>query len=310
LTVGEGFSRYHGLIAATFTPMQADGALDLGAIAPMTETILARGVTGLYVCGSTGEGLSLSVAERKAVAAEFVRAAAGRVPVIVQVGHESLTEARGLAKHAAIAGADAISAIPPTYFQLRDVAMVVECARVVAEAAPALDFFYYHIPAMTGVEVGVADLVERCLDAIPSFAGVKFSDTRVFEMALCAENYGDRAALLFGTDEMLLSGLVGGAHGAVGSTYNFLTREAREVLDAYEAGDIAGAERAQRALTRAITSIVALGGLPALKAAMSASGVECGPPRLPLLPVGSDVEARLSKLLRVDLAADRPKESS
>ena len=89
-----------GLIAATYTPLHADGQLNLDRIAKLVDHLLADRVDGLYVCGSTGEGMSLSSDERRSVAQTFVEAAAGRVPVIVQVGHNSLAEARELAAHA------------------------------------------------------------------------------------------------------------------------------------------------------------------------------------------------------------------
>lgn len=274
--------RYHGLIAAAFTPMSADGDIDLPRIPPVAERLIADGIQGLYVCGSTGEGVSLTTAERKAVAEAYVAAAAGRVPVIVQVGHESIRQAAELAAHAEAVGADAVSAIPPTYFRPRGLRAVVACAREVAIAAPSLAFFYYHIPAMTRIEVDVAALIEASIEAIPSFAGVKYSDTKVFELQVCRERFGDRATLLFGTDEMLLSGLVAGAHGAVGSTYNFLTAESLAIVEAFRAGRLDEARRLQGTTAAIIGRLNAIGGLPALKAAMSAVGAECGPTRLPL----------------------------
>ncbi len=298
--------KYARLVAATFTPMKESGEVDLSLIAPMTEALLSRGVQGLYVCGSTGEGFSLSSAERKAVAAEFVRAAAGRVPVIVQVGHESLAEARDLAHHAASVGADAISAIPPTYFRPTDVSTIVECARTVASAAPETDFFYYHIPAKTSVEVSLTALVELCLESVPTFCGVKFSDTRVYDLSLCASRYGPDVTLLYGVDEMLLSGLSAGANGAVGSTYNFLTAEALEVLTAFRAGELGRAQEVQQRLSELINAVVSRGGLPALKAAMNASGVRCGPTRLPLREAPAEVVAELTALMRSAVAASSP----
>ena len=104
--------RLEGLIAATFTPIDGSGSVNLGAVAPMVDQLIAEGVTGLYVCGSTGEGLSLTGAERREVAAAFIEAADGRVPVVVQVGHNSLAEAAQLADHARQAGADVISDYP------------------------------------------------------------------------------------------------------------------------------------------------------------------------------------------------------
>ena len=87
-----------GLVAATFTPFRADGTINLPRIKPVIDAVIAQGATGLYVCGSTGEGPLLSTAERMLVAEATVKAAAGRVPVVIQVGHNSIVEARGLAR--------------------------------------------------------------------------------------------------------------------------------------------------------------------------------------------------------------------
>ena len=106
--------RLRGLIAAGFTPLHADGSLDLDRIGPMVEQLLDDGVEGIYAVGSTGEGVSLTTAERREVAAAYVSAVGGRCPVVIQVGHNSLAEARGLAAHARRIGATAISATPPT----------------------------------------------------------------------------------------------------------------------------------------------------------------------------------------------------
>ena len=110
---------YHitGIVPAVFTPMQPDGSLNLDLVRPMTDQLIDQGVGGLYVCGSTGEGPSLTREERMAVAEAYIAAAEGRVPVIVQVGHNSIQEAQALAAHAQAAGANAISAVPPSYFK-------------------------------------------------------------------------------------------------------------------------------------------------------------------------------------------------
>ena len=96
----------NGLIAATVTPLDSTGIVELTAIKPMIDRLIESGVTGLYVCGSTGEGMSLTCQERKNVVEASVDATGGRVPVIVQVGHNSFTDACDLAKHAMSAGAN------------------------------------------------------------------------------------------------------------------------------------------------------------------------------------------------------------
>lgn len=283
-----------GLIAATFTPMHDDGRLRLELVPAMVDRLVARGIEGLYVCGSTGEGPLLTGAERRAVAEAFVRAAAGRVPVVVQVGHTSLVEARELAEHAQAVGADAISATPATYFKPKAFTDVVDGIEAVAAGAPALPFFYYHIPPITGVEVDVAELLPAAAERVPTLVGVKFSSSLVHELAAVDL---ERFTALFGVDEMLLSGLLAGLHGAVGSTYNLMPERARATIDALARGDVAAARASQARATAIIRRLVRGHGLPMIKAAMALVGEDLGPVRGPLRRVSAgDLAA-----LRADL---------
>ncbi len=288
-----------GLVPAVFTPMHADGRLNLDQIGPLTEHLIGDGVNGLYICGSTGEGVSLASAERRSVAAAFVQAADGRVPVIVQVGHNSLAEARQLAEHAQQIGADAISATPPTYFKPRDVQTLVGCLAEVTAGAPDLPFYYYHIPHMTGVEVDIVELLSLAAERLPSLVGLKFSAFKIFELQAASTHENGRFNLLFGSDEMLLSGLVGGAQGAVGSTYNFAAPLYNRIITAFEASEIDEARRLQGHAVEMVRVLVQHGGNGALKAVMSLLDVGCGPLRLP--QVGLDAEQ--IEALRHDLEA-------
>ena len=94
-----------GLVAASFTPFCQDGSIDVGKIPGVIEHVLAQGAAGFYVCGSTGEGPLLTTAERQLVAETIVQTVKGRVPVVIQVGHNSLADARVLAAHAQQIGA-------------------------------------------------------------------------------------------------------------------------------------------------------------------------------------------------------------
>ncbi len=282
-----------GLIPATFTPLHADGSLNLGLIEPMVDFLIAQKLTGLYVCGSTGEGVSLSTAERKAVAAAFVQAARGRVPVILQVGHTSLVEAQDLATHAQAIGADALSAVPPFYFKPGSVDLIVRCMAQIAAAAPDLPFYYYHIPQMTGVQVDVANLLAAGSRVIPNLVGAKYSIHDVYNLQAAAELEHGRFNLLFGSDEMLLSGLCAGAQGAVGTTYNFAAPVFQRVIDAFQRNDIATAQMHQGQTVQMIRLIAGYGGVPAFKAVMKFLGFDCGPVRLPLQALSSQKEEEL-----------------
>jgi N-acetylneuraminate lyase len=271
-----------GLVAATFTPMHDDRSIHIEAIAPMVDWLIEQNVAAMYVLGSTGEGLSLTFAERCDVAKAFVEAADGRLPVIVQVGSESLTQASHLAEHAQRVGADAISAVSPVYFKPDSVETLVASIAEIAAGAPALPFYYYHIPAVTGVAVSALDFLQVAEKRIASLRGVKFTSQNVFEYQSCVEFAADRLEILWGLDEMLQCGLAAGAQAAVGSTYNFAAPIYQRLLNAFKAGDME-AVRTQQSQSQAIVrAFLPYGPRGAQKAIMKMIGFDCGPSRLPV----------------------------
>ena len=288
-----------GLIAATLTPFHPDGSLNLPAVADLVEHLLNDGVSGLYVCGSTGEGVSLSTNERMALAEAFVNAAASRVPVVVQVGHNSLVEAKDLAAHAEEIGAAAVSATPPCYFPIDDAQMLLECIQPVAAAAPKLPFYYYHIPCMTGVTVNMPSFLSRAANHIPNLAGLKFSDSKLPEFQQCLELDGGRFDCLWGTDQMLLAALTVGCRGAVGSTYNFAAPLYLRMIDAYDTGDITAARRLQSQSVEIIHTMQQHPFFSATKHVLRFVGVDTGPCRLP----HRELSAKDAATLESDLKA-------
>ncbi len=286
-----------GLVAATFTPMHEDGSLNLGQVETIVQHLIDGGVAGLYVCGTTGEGPSLSTEEREAVAAAYVAAARGRVPVVVQVGHTSLADAARLARHARTVGAQAMSAVAPWYFKPDSLPVLVDCLKTITSAAPDLPFYYYHMPSITGVDFDVRLLLQAAGEHLPSLVGIKYSATRIDQMQACVELDDGRYDVLFGCDEMLLSALAVGVRGAVGSTYNFLAPLYGRLVAAFQANDSDQARRLQSQAVRIIQPVVRLRGVAGLKAAMKILGVDCGPCRLPLQTVRADELERLRQEL-------------
>ncbi|MHC4640340.1 MAG: dihydrodipicolinate synthase family protein [Planctomycetota bacterium] len=275
-------NRYTGLFAAVFTPMCPDGSLNPTQIQPIVDYLLGAQISGLYVCGSTGEGPSLSSEERRAVAAAYVEAAAGKLPVVVQVGHNSLAEASALASHAQSIGADAISALPPSYFKFSSLDTLIDCLSEIASAAANLPFFYYHIPSKTGMNFDMAEFLRRGSKRLPNLAGIKYSDTAIQDYQACLRFAPQQFSILFGYDEMLLSALSVGAAGAVGSTYNFAGPLYNRIVKAFKKGDLAEAQRCQALSVDMIRILSRYRSQPAFKAAMKLIGFDCGPNRLPL----------------------------
>jgi len=287
----------HGLVAATFAPMREDRSLNLDAVGPMVDFLHREGIRGLYVCGSTGEGPLLTTAERQATAAAYVRAAAGRMPVIVHVGHSSPAEARGLAAHAQQIGADAISAVSPWYFKPGSVEILVECLAQIAGGAPELPFYYYHIPMLTGVALDMTDLLRRAPGRIGNFVGMKYTSPAVDELQALLEFEGGRFEVMFGRDEMLLSALAIGVRGAVGSTYNFAAGLYNRLVAAFERGDLAEARACQARSVAMIHIMLRYPAMATFKSVMTRLGVDCGPVRAPLPNLAPAERAKMEKEL-------------
>lgn len=271
-----------GLIAAPFTPMQVDGSLNLDLIEQQATLLAANGVQGAFVCGTTGEGLSLTTQERMQVAERWLAVAPKGLRVIVHVGHNSVGESRRLAAHAQQIGAHAIASIGSTFFRPPSAAELVDLCALVAAAAPALLFYYYHLPAMTGVNLPMTEFLRLGAERIPTLAGMKFTDENLMSYAQCLNFDGGRFNILFGRDEILLAALALGATGAVGSTFNYMAPIYLKVIEAFRAGDLDTARHWQMLSIRIIAVMVRYGGLPAGKAIMKMIGVDCGPVRPPL----------------------------
>ena len=289
-----------GLIAAPFTPMHADRTLNLSTVDRYARWLHANGVVGAFICGTTGEGMSLTMDERRELAERWVATAPAGLRVIVHVGHNSLPDCRALAAHAESIGADSIACIAPFFFKPAGVEGLVAWCEEVAAAAPGLPFYYYHMPSMTGVSVNVSDFLRAAAKRIPNLAGVKFTFEDLDDYRRCLELEDGRFDMLFGRDELLLSALALGARGAVGSTYNFAAPLYRAVIEAYGRGDRQQAAELQALAVRMINTLVGGGTHPVatFKWFMGWVGVDCGPSRLPLadptpeqiLPLNSELQ--------------------
>ena len=288
---------WSGLIAATFTPMKDSGELNIPAISPIVNRLVEEGVSGLYVCGGTGEGTSLTNNERMIVAEAYIKAANGKVPVFIHVGQDSLLAARELAKHALAIGADGISAMTPNYFKPNSTRALVDSLKVIIEEAPDLPFIYYHFPAKSMLQLNLEEFVEMASIQLPSMYAIKFTDPRLHDLQSILHISSDKIKIFFGTDEMLLAGLSSGASGAIGSTYNFALPLYLKLIEAWRGNDLVKARCLQSLSVKMVKTFSSFGGIEGQKAIMGLVGMECGPTRLPLnLLSKSDVD-RLKKQL-------------
>jgi len=214
-----------------------------------------------------------------------VKIARKRLKIVLHVGHNSQSEAAGLAANAQTLGVDAISALAPSYYKPKTVNDLVEFFVPIAAAAPSLPFYYYNIPSMTAVSLPTPDILREGKKRIPTLNGLKFTHNDMMEFQECLALQNGEFDVVFGFDEMLLSALAFGAKGAVGSTYNFAAPAYLRVIAAFEKGDLATARQEQFKCVQMIRALIGINFMPAAKSVMSMIGVDCGPVRSPLTPI-------------------------
>jgi len=281
------------LIAAPFTPMNSDGSLNLDVVRDQAEHLVASGVRGVFVGGTSGEGQALTVDERLALAEKWSRdALRPKLEFIVHVGHNCQDDAIRLAAQAASLDADGVAIHAPTWGKpgLND---LVDFCVPVAAAASGLPFYLYDIPKITGSKVSSAKFLVAAKPLIPNLAGVKYTNPDCIIAQECIQADGGSYDILWGTDEALLAGVVFGASGAVGSTYNFAAPLYLRILDAIADDDWVTARAEQARAIAMVRVFEQFSTLAALKFAMSLVGVDCGPVRPPLGNLSAADQRRL-----------------
>ena len=238
--------KYRGIFPAFYACYDENGAISAARTRELTEYLIGKGVTGLYVGGSSGECIYQSVAERKLLLENVVAAAKGRIVIIAHVACNNTADSRELAAHAESLGVDAIAAIPPIYFHLPPYA-VAKYLNDISEAAPNTDFIIYNIPQLAGVALSGPLLREMLKN--PRVIGVKNSSMPVQDI----EMWRDEGAVVFnGPDEQLLSGLAAGAIGGIGGTYGAMPELYLAIYRLFHAGEIARAREIQDACCHVI----------------------------------------------------------
>lgn len=290
-----------GLIAAPFTPMLANGSVNTAIISSYYAMLKANGVTGAFICGSTGEGVSMTMAEKKAVAQAWAAATKDDddFKVMLFLGGTSIADCKELALHAKQIGLYAISFTSPFYFKPANATMLAAACAEVALVVPDMPFYYYHIPVLTGVNIAMYDLLQEVDGKIPNFAGIKYTHEDFMDFLSCMRFQNGRYDMLWGRDENMLSALVLGTKGAVGSTFNYAAPLYYELIDAFTNNDLEKARTLQQQSIDMIRLLGKYGGIATGKAYMKLVGVDCGEFRLPV----KNMTAAEFELFKKDVAA-------
>ena len=285
-----------GVFSALITPFHTDGGLNLDMLAPLAEFELAQGLHGFYVGGSTGEAFLQTAAERKAVLAAFARAVNGRARLIAHVGAIATDEAIDIAHAAADAGYDAISAIPPFYYDFSS-AEVLAHYRALADATP-LPLIVYNFPAKSARPLSTADLL--ALLAHPKIVGVKHTSQNLYQLERL-KTAAPEAVVYNGFDEMFAGGVAMGADGGIGTTFNVMGHIFVEMFGALRQGDLPRAQALQTRANAVIDVLIDVGVFPGTKAMLKLLGQDCGPCRRPFAALSAAQQEKVEAIVATHL---------
>lgn len=303
-----------GLISAPFTPMNEDGGLNLSIIPIYYQYLKSNGVTGAFICGSTGEGVSLTLAEKKEVAEAWAACTKYDTDfkVMMFLGGTCIADCIDLARHSEEIGLYAVSFTGPFYFKPGSAEVLAQCCMEVAESVPTMPFYYYHIPVLTGVDFAMFDLLKVIDGQIPNFAGIKYTHEDFMDFQTCMNFQNGKYDMLWGRDENMLSALALGTKGAVGSTFNYAAPLYYSMIEAFNAHNLQKANDLQQKSIDFIRLLGKYGGISVGKAYMKLVNMDCGGFRLPVENMSKaqfeEFQADVVKLNFADFKSQLPKE--
>ena len=267
-----------GVYAALLTPFDENNKVDEGRLRRLVDFIVSKGVDGLYVCGGTGEGLLMNVAERKFVAETVKDQVKDKVTIIAHVGGSGSTEnAVELAKHAETIELNGVSSIPPPYYGYR-FEEIFEYYRKLGESTN-LPFLIYYIPASSGISISNEQM--KALGKIRNVIGLKYASLDLYTLQDLLLKMEGKWAAFSGADELCLPALTVGVVGCIGSTQNVLPELFVELYRNFEGGKIKEAMKLQERISTAVSLLLKYGRLASWKTAARFRGVDAGHCRPP-----------------------------
>ena len=289
--------KIRGLIDAPFTPMHADGSINLSVIPDYAALLHRNGLKGVFINGSSGEGYLLTDDERRQIAEAWMSAVSSYddFKVIVHVGSTCVRSSHDLASHAQAIGAFGIGAMAPPFPKVGRIEELVKYCEEIASGAPGLPFYFYHIPAFNGAFLSMYDFLQAVDGRIPNFAGIKYTFESLYEYNRCRRYKNGKFDMLHGQDETILPCLaMGGAQGGIGGTTNYNGRCLTGIIKAWQDGDLERARQLQDYAQDVIDVICHFrGNIVGGKRIMKLIGLDLGPNRTPFQNITPEEEVRL-----------------
>ena len=291
-------NKYTGIYPAFYACYDDEGNVSKERTKALAEFLIEKGVSGLYVCGSSGECIYLSKEERKEILEAVMEVAKGKIRIIAHVACNNTRDSMELARHAESLGVDAIAAIPPIYFRLPENA-IAKYWNDISSAAPNTDFVIYNIPQLAGVSLTLSLLDEMLKN--PRVAGIKNSSMPVQDIQMFkrqAEKNGKDITVFNGPDEQFISGRIIGADSGIGGTYAVMPEIYIRMNEALAKGDLERARLLQNAANEVTYAMCSgKGNMYAVAKAVlkKRTGKDFGGVREPLLGLCDGDEAVVEK---------------
>lgn len=291
--------KYRGIFPAFYACYDKEGNVSQEGTKQLVEFLISKGVAGLYVGGSSGECIYLTVEERKQTLEAVMKAAKGRIAIIAHVACNNTRESCELARHAQSLGVDAIATIPPIYFKLPERA-IAKYWNDISAAAPDTDYIIYNIPQLAGVSLTLSLFDEMLKN--PKVIGVKNSSMPIQDIQMFKRQakLNNKEIVVFnGPDEQFVGGRLIGADGGIGGTYGVMPELFVKLNEMLEAGDFENAGKLQDDINEVIYTMCSTKGnmYATAKAALKLrAGLELGGVREPLLNLADEDSVIVEKV--------------
>lgn len=293
-------NKINGLLVAPFTPFDNKGEVNLSPIEDYAHLLKKNGLVGAFINGSSGEGYLLTVKERMQLAEKWLSVTSpDDFKIIAHVGATCIKVSIELAKHAQASGAYGVSVMASPFPKVGRVEELVDYCAEIAEAAPNLPFYFYHIPALNGVALPMLPFVKLAEERIPNFAGLKYTHADMYEYNQCMLYKNGKFDMLYGLDETILSALImGGARGGISGTGNYIGNILTGIISAYHKGNIEEARSLQNYAQDVINVLVDhRGNIVAGKRIMKLMGLDLGTNRTPFRNITDEEEKVIKQKL-------------
>ena len=281
---------YKGIFPALYTCYDNEGKVSVKRTQALAEMLINKGCKGLYVGGSSGECIYLTVEERKELLDGVMQVVGDRATIIAHVACNNTMQSMELAKHAESVKVNAIAAIPPIYFHLSDAA-IAKYWNDISSAASNTDFIIYNIPALAGVALSRSLLKEMCKN--PRVIGVKNSSMSTEDIQRFKAIGGENFVVFNGPDEQYIAGRAIGAIGGIGGTYGAMPELFLAMEKYMQKGDFVNAQVIQNKVNDIITLLCSgTGSMYAMikQVLLINEGLDCGGVRKPLPPLTKEDE--------------------